>query len=187
MTPETSGSTTTTSATPLHCQHRSSSGRRFCRMAISHPDSGLCSRHAAEHQKDLDQVDLAAALIGSIEEFRSAADINHSLGELYKLQARNKITPRRRHGLRRQSASPHLPCHRARSGNSQEPDLDFSDWDKPHPLVLASTPPPQTDPSQPRGPAVWVRRMEALRKLSGANATLSQSSGNTVSSEGKTK
>jgi hypothetical protein len=64
-------------------------------MAISDPDSGLCSRHAALLQKDLDQADLAASLIGNIEEFRSAADINHSLGELYKLQARNKITPRR--------------------------------------------------------------------------------------------
>jgi hypothetical protein len=64
-------------------------------MAISDPDSGLCSRHAAQHQRDLDQVDLAASLIGDIEDFRSAADINHSLGELYKLQARNKITPRR--------------------------------------------------------------------------------------------
>src|SRR3989475_9722716 len=30
-----------------------------------------------------------------IQEFRDALTINHSLGELYKLQARNKITPRR--------------------------------------------------------------------------------------------
>jgi hypothetical protein len=64
-------------------------------MAISDPDSGLCAKHAALLQKDLDQADLAASLIGDIQEFRSAADINHSLGELYKLQARNKITPRR--------------------------------------------------------------------------------------------
>jgi len=95
MTPETSSSTTIPSSTSIHCQHRSVSGRRFCRLPISDPDSGLCSKHAAEHQRDLDQVDLAAPLIGKIEEFRSAADINHSLGELYKLQARNKITPRR--------------------------------------------------------------------------------------------
>jgi hypothetical protein len=64
-------------------------------MAVSDQDSGLCARHAALLQKDLDQADLAACLIGDIQEFRSAADINHSLGELYKLQARNKITPRR--------------------------------------------------------------------------------------------
>jgi hypothetical protein len=92
MNPQTE-STISNSVVP-HCQHRTPSGRR-CRMAITDPDSGLCSKHAAEHQKDLDQADLAASLIGDIEEFRSASDINHSLGELYKLQARNKITPRR--------------------------------------------------------------------------------------------
>ena len=92
MNPETAA---VSSPNLLHCQHRSLSGRRFCRLAISDPDSGLCSRHAAEHQRDLVLADLAPALIGTIEEFRSAADINHSLGELYKLQARNKITPRR--------------------------------------------------------------------------------------------
>jgi hypothetical protein len=97
MNPETSGSATSTIANskPLHCQYRYASGRRSCRLPISDPDSGLCRKHAAERQKDLDQADLAASLIGDIEEFRSASDINHSLGELYKLQARNKITPRR--------------------------------------------------------------------------------------------
>jgi hypothetical protein len=94
MTPDNSCSTIT--ATPLlpHCRQRTASGRR-CRMAVSDPDSSLCARHAALHQRDLDQADLAASVIGNIQEFRSAADINHSLGELYKLQARNKITPRR--------------------------------------------------------------------------------------------
>jgi hypothetical protein len=95
MIPVTSSSTTITDSSPLHCQHCSPSGRRFCRLPISDPDSGLCSRHAALLQKDFDQADLAASLIGDIQEFRSAADINHSLGELYELQARNKITPRR--------------------------------------------------------------------------------------------
>jgi hypothetical protein len=94
MNPQTATTITNPDSVLLHCQQRTASGRR-CRMAISDPDSGLCSKHAAEHQKDLDQVDLAGTLIGDLEEFRSAADINHSLGELYKLQARNKITPRR--------------------------------------------------------------------------------------------
>jgi hypothetical protein len=97
MNPETSSSTTSTIANskPLHCQHRSASGRRFCRLPISDHDSGLCSKHAADHQKELDQADLAAVLIGDIQEFRDAVTINHSLGELYKLLAKNKITPRR--------------------------------------------------------------------------------------------
>jgi hypothetical protein len=94
MTPDNSCTTTTATSVLPHCQQRTASGRR-CRMAISDPDSGLCAKHAALHQRDLDQADLAASLVGDIQEFRSAADINHSLGELYKLQARNKITPRR--------------------------------------------------------------------------------------------
>src|SRR5438876_5516148 len=94
MNPQTATAVTDSNSTPLHCRHRTASGRR-CRMAVSDPHSGLCHKHAAERQQNLDQADLAAALIGDIEEFRSASDINHSLGELYKLQARNKIIPRR--------------------------------------------------------------------------------------------
>jgi len=94
MNLQTANAVTDSTSVPLHCQYRTASGRR-CRMAVSDPHSGLCHKHAAERQQNLDQADLAAALIGDIDEFRSAADINHSLGELYKLQARNKITPRR--------------------------------------------------------------------------------------------
>ncbi len=100
MNPQTATAVTDSTSVPLHCQYRTASGRR-CRlpavagMAISEPHSGLCHKHAALRQQNLDQADLAAALIGDIEEFRSAADINHSLGELYKLQARNMIAPRR--------------------------------------------------------------------------------------------
>ena len=94
MNPQTANAVTGSNSAPPHCQYRTASGRR-CRMAVSDPHSGLCHKHAAERQQNLDQADLAAALIGDIEEFRSAADINHSLGELYKLQARNMIAPRR--------------------------------------------------------------------------------------------
>ena len=62
MIPATSSSTTITDSSPLHCQHRSASGRRFCRLPISDPDSGLCSRHAALLQKDFDQAGRAASL-----------------------------------------------------------------------------------------------------------------------------
>ena len=94
MNPQTANAVTGSNSAPPHCQYRTASGRR-CRMAVSDPHSGLCHKHAAERQQNLDQADLAAALIGDIEEFRSASDINHSLGELYKLQARNMIAPRR--------------------------------------------------------------------------------------------
>jgi hypothetical protein len=94
MNPVASCSVITAEPVQLHCQHRSPSGRR-CRMAPSDTDPGLCSRHAAMRQKDLDQADVASQLIGESEEFRSAIAINRSLGELYKLQARNRISPRR--------------------------------------------------------------------------------------------
>jgi len=80
-----------------HCSARTPSGRR-CRMAISDPESGLCFRHAAlrlEELKRIDAGDFSTQLVCGIDEFRSAEDINHVLGELYKLLAADKITPRR--------------------------------------------------------------------------------------------
>ena len=95
MNPQTTCSTLISKSAHLHCQHRSASGRRFCRMAVSDPASGLCLKHAAAQKKDRDAANLAFKLIGDTEEFTSAVTINHSLGELYKLQARDEITPRR--------------------------------------------------------------------------------------------
>ncbi len=82
-------------AAPLHCQHRSASGRRFCRLAVSDPATGLCFKHAAEQKKDRDAANVASQLIGDTQEFTSAVAINRSLGELYKLLARDEIAPRR--------------------------------------------------------------------------------------------
>ncbi|HEY6943936.1 MAG TPA: hypothetical protein VI431_02260, partial [Candidatus Acidoferrum sp.] len=78
---------------PPHCSARTPSGRR-CRMAISDPASGLCFRHAAVRLKE-DSGDFSEALVCGIKEFHSAVDINHVLGELYKLLASDKISPRR--------------------------------------------------------------------------------------------
>ena len=77
-----------------HCSARTASGRR-CRMAISDPTSSLCLRHAAQLKKDRDAANVAAQLIGNTVEFTSAVTINRSLGELYKLLARDEIAPRR--------------------------------------------------------------------------------------------
>ena len=77
-----------------HCSARTPSGRR-CRMVISDPASGLCFRHAAQLKKDRDAANVAARLIGDTVEFTSAVTINRSLGELYKLLARDEIAPRR--------------------------------------------------------------------------------------------
>jgi len=79
---------------PPHCSARTPSGRH-CRMAIADPRSGLCYRHAALRLQEVDPEDFSEELVCGIEEFRSAEDINHVLGEIYKLLARNKISPRR--------------------------------------------------------------------------------------------
>jgi len=79
---------------PAHCQHRFPSGRR-CRQALFDPQSRFCPDHAARYQTQLEQADLSALLIGDTKEFHSALDINRTLGELLKLEASNKITPRR--------------------------------------------------------------------------------------------
>ena len=82
-------------AAPLHCQHRSASGRRFCRMPVSDPSTGLCFRHAAQQKSARDAANVAVRLIGDTVEFTSAVTINRSLGELYKLLAHDEIAPRR--------------------------------------------------------------------------------------------
>ena len=78
---------------PPHCSARTPSGRR-CRMAISDPKTSLCFRHAAVRLKE-NSGDFSEALVCGIKEFHSAGDINHVLGELYKLLAADKISPRR--------------------------------------------------------------------------------------------
>jgi len=86
-----------TSSTALEiqkCQHRTASGRR-CRMLVSKPGASLCHRHATSQSKDEAKAVVAARLIGETGEFRSALEINRSLGELYKLLARDEIPPRR--------------------------------------------------------------------------------------------
>ena len=85
---------TCSNSAPPHCQQRTPSGRR-CRIAVSDPGSGLCFKHAAAQNKDRDAANLAVQLIGDTQEFTSAVAINRSLGELYKLLARDEIAPRR--------------------------------------------------------------------------------------------
>ncbi|SRR5713101_5781905 len=75
--------------------------RRF--RAPDHPF--LCSRHAqsAAHKESRDtrqalldaDSDVSADLLGPVEDFRTAAAVNHTLGNLLLLLARNRISPRR--------------------------------------------------------------------------------------------
>ena len=77
-----------------HCRHRVRTGA-YCRLPVSDPKTGLCFRHASLRLQEVDSGDLSEELVCGIKEFDSAADINHVLGELYKLLAANKISPRR--------------------------------------------------------------------------------------------
>jgi hypothetical protein len=184
MTLHNSSSTITAIPFP-HCQQRTPSGRR-CRMAVSDLDSGLCSKHAAEHQRDLDQADVAAVLIGDIQEFHSAADINHSLGELYKLQARNKITPRRAAVmaytcnllLRTLPAIARDNGLQPRRKSQPEPlILDYSDWPdrKPGSGPLDNLPPHPDCPGWEKGPAVARRALAARLERDKAEREKAQS------------
>ena len=173
MNTETSSSTITAISVLPHCQQRTPSGRR-CRMAVSDPDSGLCARHAAQLQRDLDQVDLAAHLLGDIQEFRSAADINHSLGELYKLQARNKISPRRAAVMAytaslllrtlpaiEHETNPAASEHQRIIIDMPRPDRDWPD-SRTGSDPLDNLPPHPKYPGWEKGPAVARRALAAI-------------------------
>jgi hypothetical protein len=155
MNSQTETTITIPNSAPLHCQQRTASGRR-CRMAVSDPDSGLCAKHAADHQKELDQADLSAALIGDIQEFRDVVAINHSLGELYKLQARNKVNPRRA-AVMAYTASlllrtlPAIASHSQLKERQEDLVLDFENWPDP------------PDADGLRGPACYRRAVLAGR------------------------
>ena len=120
---------------PLHCQHRSASGRRFCRMAVADPASSLCARHAAEQKRDRDAANVASRLIGDTEQFTSAVAINRSLGELYKLLARDEIPPRRA-AVMAYTASLLLRClpaieHETAPASESEPPRIIIDMPRP--------------------------------------------------------
>ena len=75
------------------CQHHTRKGR--CTLLVSDPASAFCSDHSRPLRKASAQAAVASRLIGETGEFRSAVEINRSLGELYKLLARDEIAPRR--------------------------------------------------------------------------------------------
>ncbi|HEY6944282.1 MAG TPA: hypothetical protein VI431_04010, partial [Candidatus Acidoferrum sp.] len=76
------------------CRHRVRA-RAYCRLPVADEKTGLCFRHASLRLHEVDSGDLSQELVCGIKEFDSAVDINHVLGELYKLLAANKISPRR--------------------------------------------------------------------------------------------
>jgi len=81
------------SPTSLRCAYLSPTGRR-CRFLAANAQSSLCPHHLAE-QKQLEDADYFDDLSRYSQQFQTAQGINHSLGKLYELLAKNKISARR--------------------------------------------------------------------------------------------
>jgi len=82
MTPKSSSS----DFTPERCQYRTATGRQCCSVAVD-PDSSFCARHAASEPADSE--DFSVPLTERACRFQNAQGINHSLGALYTLAARD--------------------------------------------------------------------------------------------------
>jgi hypothetical protein len=76
------------------CQHRTRSGRR-CRQAVSSIKAGFCSTHAHSYCNRSEEADLSAYLTAGITDFKSAVAIGEFLSRLLRLQAEDRISPRR--------------------------------------------------------------------------------------------
>ena len=75
------------------CHHTSASGRR-CRMLRTNDHPSLCPQHRQQLQPGPDPETVAAELLGSIDEFKTATAINRALGRLFAMLAANRIPPR---------------------------------------------------------------------------------------------
>ncbi len=81
------------------CQHTTADGRR-CRALRMNQDSSLCLQHWQRQQQllcteGLDASALAAELLGPFQEFNTATAINHFLGKLLSLAAKDRIPTRK--------------------------------------------------------------------------------------------
>jgi hypothetical protein len=81
------------STASVRCAHRDSNGRQ-CRLLASSTHAGLCPHHLAQREES-EAVDRYLELTTKFDGFQTAQGINHSLGNLYKLLALNRISPRR--------------------------------------------------------------------------------------------
>ena len=76
------------------CQHTDRAGRR-CRMPRVQAEASLCTLHAGREPGENPHLEnLTAELLGPLQDFRSAAAINYTLGRLLILTASNRIPPR---------------------------------------------------------------------------------------------
>ena len=81
--------------TDNRCRYISADGRRCVMLPLKgHPS--LCPQHRRQQLRALDDPQaVAAELLGSIENFQTAAAVNHALGRVFALVAGNRIPTRR--------------------------------------------------------------------------------------------
>ena len=122
------------------CQHRTVTGRR-CRLAVVHPSSGLCFRHAFLRSKLGEEADLRTALAGDLPDFTSAQQINAFLSKLILLLSENRVSPRRAAViayvgslLLRSLPLVEVEWERSSGGDSTSPEpyIDFGDLPRPN-------------------------------------------------------
>ena len=79
----------------IRCHYRDSAGRR-CRLPRKQSHPTFCTRHArpAEPDPTLPAADLTAELLGPLDDFRTNASINYTLGRLLMLKASGEISAR---------------------------------------------------------------------------------------------
>ncbi len=80
------------------CRHTTADGRR-CRMPRLNDDASLCLDHWQREQQllhagSVDAETLAAELLGSFKDFKTTTAVNHALGKLFALLAKNRIPVR---------------------------------------------------------------------------------------------
>jgi len=75
------------------CEYVSADGRR-CRNLRVPGRSRFCLSHAQQEQQYLDAENVAAEILGPLDSFRTHIAVNHALGKLFSLLAKNRIPVR---------------------------------------------------------------------------------------------
>ena len=94
--PRTMPKPTVKSVSPqTRCKHIFPASGHQCRLLASDPQSGLCTHHLAKKRALDKHADFYGPLAKHSVQFQTAQGINHSLGQLYELVARDRISARR--------------------------------------------------------------------------------------------
>lgn len=80
------------------CEHRFLNGTR-CRMLVANPESVFCRSQAQLPEHEQARVNLSSSLTDGLTDFKSAITVNEFLSRLLRLQAQDRISPRRAAGM----------------------------------------------------------------------------------------